>query len=491
MAERDQHSEGLLKELEAYKRRVAELQLELALTLHNARANQTRLVNYEAAMTSAGKLHSALAQHRALLRAIIETAPLLFSLKTRDGLYQAASPAFCAFTGKTEKQLRGRSDHQVFPADLAAALSQNDHAVLLRGNEMKSTARVHVNGEETNLGISKTAVLSNDGEPIGVLSVITVDPVADSSTDAGGSVAQTGEGAELEHLVVLDRGKGLLYAAPWTREAFANGLAEDERIVWDTLELPDGCREPLSIQIEAVFQSGLGLHGDTREAPDPLGRWLVYDVRPIANGSYDLVAGVVVSFRLREPAIAPPAKRTALLDDGAPGMVELRDVARAAIERHRNRIPKGVDVSLAAHPELWKVSGSSAQLGSVIDNLIENALEATGGFGRVTVTLENAERPARFSAGSKSMPAGEYVVLSVSDTGSGIDPAMGDKVFRPFITTREGGRGMGLTSAKRIVEEHGGAISFESKPGSGTTFRVLLPCEVQTADANEPARPPR
>lgn len=86
--------------------------------------------------------------------------------------------------------------------------------------------------------------------------------------------------------------------------------------------------------------------------------------------------------------------------------------------------------------------------------------------------------------------AGRWVLLEVEDTGVGIPPALQAQVFNPFFTTKPGGTGLGLATAHRIVEDHGGTIAFRSAPGQGTTFSVLLPVAGPRPQEAEAAAPP-
>jgi signal transduction histidine kinase len=99
-------------------------------------------------------------------------------------------------------------------------------------------------------------------------------------------------------------------------------------------------------------------------------------------------------------------------------------------------------------------------------NLVENALHALNGGGRIEVAL------------SRSMRGGvPLVALRVRDDGVGIDPEVKTRVFEPYFSTRAAGTGLGLAIARKVVEDHGGAIHLESEPGKGTEVTIELPIE--------------
>jgi PAS domain S-box-containing protein len=150
---------------------------------------------------------------------------------------------------------------------------------------------------------------------------------------------------------------------------------------------------------------------------------------------------------------------------------QTRDLLEASIAR------KGT-LRLDITAGLPLVDGDEAQLRQVIVNLVNNAAEAVGDVGgtvRVSTGVEKVG-PAELalSIGDADAQPGEYVVLTVEDSGPGMDDAMKDRIFDPFYTTRRAGRGLGLPAVLGIVRGHGGAIVLESRPGEGTRFRVLL-----------------
>ena len=104
------------------------------------------------------------------------------------------------------------------------------------------------------------------------------------------------------------------------------------------------------------------------------------------------------------------------------------------------------------------------QFRQVMLNLLLNALEAVPDGGGVEVELEAAEGEGR------------WLTVRVADTGPGLPEGLGDGIFRPFVSTKGTGMGLGLSICKRIVEAHGGAISAADRPGGGAVFEVRLPC---------------
>jgi signal transduction histidine kinase len=129
-----------------------------------------------------------------------------------------------------------------------------------------------------------------------------------------------------------------------------------------------------------------------------------------------------------------------------------------------------VQLMFESSPELF-IRADSGHLNQVLINLVRNAADAIDGAGTVTLRA----REARVPLGGRETDA---VVLEVSDTGKGIPPEVEKRLFDPFFTTKETGIGLGLPIAVRIVEKHGGIIQYQTQPGHGTTFGVVLPREI-------------
>jgi len=134
-----------------------------------------------------------------------------------------------------------------------------------------------------------------------------------------------------------------------------------------------------------------------------------------------------------------------------------------------------VDFAVEDWPEGREVQGNAAQLQQVFMNICNNAFHATPADPHVDVTLTfRAEcRPRSFSHGI--LDAGDYAVVTIADRGCGIAPAAQPRLFEPFFTGRQGGTGLGLSTAWEVVQAHGGTIDVRSAPGEGSSFHIWLP----------------
>ena len=167
--------------------------------------------------------------------------------------------------------------------------------------------------------------------------------------------------------------------------------------------------------------------------------------------------------------------------------IQLESTIKEVTQFIRNTIPESVKIELDIHQHSFKVLSDSTQIYQVLMNLFYNAISAmekTGGVIRVGLEPAKIEG-IKISTGF--LPRGDYVQLSVSDTGEGISSDIIDNIFDPYYTTKEQGKGtgLGLAIVHRIVKSHGGEVSVKSKKGEGTIFKLYFPVTDRTEPEKE------
>ncbi|HMA88770.1 MAG TPA: PAS domain S-box protein [Burkholderiales bacterium] len=163
---------------------------------------------------------------------------------------------------------------------------------------------------------------------------------------------------------------------------------------------------------------------------------------------------------------------------GKPRAVSLAPLAEEAVKLLGSSLPATVELRTALEQDLPAVMIDPVQVEQILLNLCINARDAMDGAGKITVGVRLAAQGATPRCASCHKPAdGRYVELAVADSGPGIAPAVLERMFEPFFSTKEVGRGsgMGLAMVHGIVHEHGGHVVVETAPGKGAIFRVLLP----------------
>jgi two-component system, cell cycle sensor histidine kinase and response regulator CckA len=169
-------------------------------------------------------------------------------------------------------------------------------------------------------------------------------------------------------------------------------------------------------------------------------------------------------------------------------MIDLNEVLRDFEQLLRRTIRDDIDIRYRLHDEALVMQGDVSQLQQIIMNLAVNAQDAMPSGGELlmeTTSMSIAKRSETYFGG---LPAGDYAVLAVRDTGTGMDTQTLAHIFEPFFTTKPKGQGtgLGLSTVYGIVRQHGGIIQARSVPGAGASFRICFPLK---ASEPEPIRP--
>ncbi len=155
--------------------------------------------------------------------------------------------------------------------------------------------------------------------------------------------------------------------------------------------------------------------------------------------------------------------------------VRIDKMVREFEKMMRRMLHENIEMRIATHSSFASVKIDTAQINQVILNLVVNAREAMPDGGRLTIETDLVVIDRDFCSLHPGAKAGTYVVLSVSDTGTGMSRHVIENIFEPFFTTKESGTGLGLSVVYGIIRQHGGFIDVVSEPDRGTCFSVYLP----------------
>jgi PAS domain S-box-containing protein len=178
-----------------------------------------------------------------------------------------------------------------------------------------------------------------------------------------------------------------------------------------------------------------------------------------------------------------------------PAVLHINEAVREASTLLSRLIGEDVELVTVLDADTWPVVADAGQLTQVVMNLAVNARDAMPNGGVLTITTGNIDVTAPLAARRRGLRSDEYVVLTMRDTGSGMDQATQERIFEPFFTTKEQGKGtgLGLATVYGIVKQSGGYIHVVSETGRGTTFWIFLPRATREAEASavvSPARAP-
>ena len=158
-------------------------------------------------------------------------------------------------------------------------------------------------------------------------------------------------------------------------------------------------------------------------------------------------------------------------------LIQPRHIINELVKIMVQTFPKNIQIRTKFPRDLWPVHGDPTQLHQILLNLCVNARDAMPEGGELLVAAENRTVDEQYLAMNPEASSGSFVVLQVSDAGSGIPPEVLEKIFDPFFTTKEPGKGtgLGLSTVLGIVKSHGGFLNIETRVGAGTTFRIFIP----------------
>ncbi len=160
-----------------------------------------------------------------------------------------------------------------------------------------------------------------------------------------------------------------------------------------------------------------------------------------------------------------------------PAVIDLNDVVRSTLNMLKRLLGEDIDFHLKLEEPLWMVEADSDQLSQVLINLCVNARDAMPYGGSLTVATSNQPSAERGHAATAKLPPGDYVELTVQDTGTGMKASVLQHIFEPFFTTKETGKGtgLGLSTVYGIVRQSDGYVWADTSSGLGTRFTVCLP----------------
>lgn len=386
-----------------------------------SQALRESLEQYQKLAADRGREHS-------LLRALLDSIPDLIFFKDSESVYLGCNKAFEVFCGRTEKDLIGCSDIDLFPRDVAEFFREMDRKMMAQNMPRRNEEWIdYPDGRRALLDTLKTPFYDQDGKLLGMIGISREITEKRQAEDERKSLeSQLQQAQKMEAIGQL-----------------AGGIAHDFNNILtaiigysEVILLRMGGDSPFRHHMEQVLQS--------------------------AERAAELTKGLLAFSRKQ------------VLDTH---LIDLCEVFRGMKLMLSRIIPEDIDFRTTVSHEKLTVTADKSQIEQVLMNLVTNSKDSMPEGGTLSVDVFPVSMDTRFAHAHGFADAGKYACISVSDTGHGMDSETQRKIFEPFFTTKEVGKGTGLGMAiiYGIIKQHNGVINVYSEPGSGTTFRIYLP----------------
>jgi len=370
------------------------------------------------------------------LEALLNNIPDVAWLKDERGRFIAVNEACARFLNRTTEEIIGKTDADFLPLEVARRFQESDREVMETGRSLQVTEEVRsAQGRPILFETIKTPIRSAGGTPSGTAGI------ARDITERRRLEEQLVQSQKMEAVGRLSGGiahdfNNLLTTVLGYSDLLLGQLERDS---------------PLRPDLEEIKKAGERAAGLTRQ---------------------------LLAFS-RKQVIEPK-------------VLELNAIVSGASKMLRRLIGENVELMTILEPGLGRVRADPGQIEQVLVNLAVNARDAMPEGGKLAVETKNLGFYEPYPSAYTRAQPGPYVLLAVSDTGSGMDAETQSHIFEPFYTTKERGQGtgLGLATVYGIVKQSGGDIWVSSELGRGTTFKVCLPRVDEPADQLEAVQPP-
>jgi len=237
-------------------------------------------------------------------------------------------------------------------------------------------------------------------------------------------------------------------------------------------------------KLEALGTLAGGIAHDFNNILTPIIGYAQIGELHLNKGRYDKIQECLATIRESAAAAADMTKqilaysRQQVLDTGR---INISSTVMNMSKMLNRLIREDIELEYDLAEDIWFTRADSGRLGQVLVNLVVNAKDAIAESGRIVIRTKNIDIPESdpMLDAERNYFSGSFVLMSVSDTGTGMDKKTQDRIFDPFFTTKPSGKGtgIGLSTVFGIVRQHGGHIILESHPGQGTTIEIYLPKE--------------
>ena len=373
------------------------------------------------------KAEEDLRENRRFLRELIENSGALIFVKNRDGCYKLVNRRWEEVTGLDRENVLGRTDEALFPGEIGRQFRRNDLRVMESGKVQEMEEILDgKHGRRFFLSV-KFPLRSDDGTIDGICGMTTeITERKQAEADRERLSEQLAQAYKLESIGRL-----------------AGGIAHDFNNMLGVI------LGHIELALLSAPQTG-AIHASLKEIEKAAQR----------------------SAALTRQLLAFARKQTVI-----PKILDLNEVVHGMLTILRRLIGEDIEFVWLPGEELWLIKMDPSQIDQILANLCANARDAIESVGKIVISTSNASVDADFCRNKEGCRAGHFVVLSITDTGCGMDHETRANLFEPFYTTKEIGKGtgLGLAMVYGIVQQNHGFVTVDSAPGKGTGFKLYLP----------------
>jgi PAS domain S-box-containing protein len=363
------------------------------------------------------------------LQTLIDAIPIPVFFKDRQGIYQGCNNAYAEFLGLEKEEIVGKGVRDIFPKEMGDVYSEADEVLFTNpGSQFYEAKMDHADGTCRDVFFNKATFMNKNGKIGGLIgAMIDITKRRQAEEERNKLQVQLQRAQTMEAIGTL-----------------AGGIAHDFNNIIGVIM---GCAElsmsdtpeksPIYQHLKQIFSAG--------------------------KRAADLVQQILMFSRQKDP------EKKAL---------QISTIIKEILKMLRASLPATIEIKQNIAPDIGMVLADPTQINQVLMNLCTNAAHAmrkNGGvleimLGNVDLTFDDVKKYVDIKPGA-------YVKLTVSDTGTGMDHRIIERIFDPYFTTKKSGEGtgLGLAVVHGIISQYGGGIEVQSEPDMGATFHILIP----------------